>query len=74
MSAFKAIQIGINYHGKDEEVMSECFDLTADELRAVTRHLSSMRISDVEEMAVLPMKNLIDRCTQMCKRVKGKDQ
>ncbi len=62
----KTLQITINYHGKDEEILMESFDLDGDQLRALTRHLSTIRIADVENYAVLPMKNLHDTCVRMC--------
>lgn len=69
----KTLLIAINYHGKDEELINEAFELTEDELRAITRHLSAIRIADVETRAVVSMKNLHDTCVRMCGQITGKD-
>ena len=67
----KTVQIVINYHAEDDSLgFNDAMELTEDELRAVVRHLSSIRIADIEYPAVVPMKDLHDLILRVCKRIK----
>ena len=66
----KTIQLLLQFHGEEGTVMANrALEMTEDELRAVTRHLSAIRIADVEDVAVRPMKNLHDTCRDMCRLI-----
>ncbi len=69
MSETKTVEILVNYHGESDKVFASRFEMTEDSLIAMTRHLSSIRLSEVEMMAVLPMKNMHDACRNVCKNM-----
>lgn len=66
----KEVQLLISYHRGTDELCNDAFEMSGDDLRAMTRHLSTIRISDVEEQAVVPMKNLHDTGLRMCHEIK----
>lgn len=70
----KTVQIQIQYHGEDERAFTGTLEMTEDSLRAFTRHLSSTRVGDVEEGAVVAVKNLLDECTEICYKINGESR
>lgn len=65
----KTVQIEIKYHGEDEQAAQVDIVMTEDELRALTRHLSSIRVSDVELGACLAVRELYEACKILCHKI-----
>ncbi len=64
------VRITVECHNKDDKVFLRVMACTEDELRAMTRYLSSIRISDLEDANVVPLKDLHDICVCVCKGIK----
>ena len=64
------IQILIQYHDEEDVHCNEVVEMEVDDLRAVARYLSSIRIVDIPLDAIVPMRNLYDKIVALDKTIK----
>lgn len=64
------IQILIQYHGMDDTGHNVALEMTTDDLRALARYLSTIRIADISLDAIVRMKDLYDKIVELDKKIK----